>query len=269
MEWMEHPKILHNISSEIDCILAIDENGIPSLNNLINPKNDLLQWFTITGVMFSKSSLEDFINNIKALKNKYWEQGLYNKKRVVFHSRDIRKKIGPFNPKKLDYDAFIDDLNDLFVNSDYTIYSSSIDKFSHVRTYVTPFPVYDLCLEFLLERYCYHLNSNNFSGIIVVESRGDKENKLLLNSACKIITNGNRYKDSSFFTRIKGIYFNPKRTSDKRKSYPQLELADLISYPIHNFVKTNTKNDIFKLIEDKFYNYPKYEGYGMKILPRR
>lgn len=269
MEWSSHPITLHKIGNDIDYILAIDENGIPSLKNLINPKNDLLQWFTITGVMFSKNSFTSFIEDIAIIKNRYWENGLFNNKKVVFHSRDIRKKLGAFNPKIIDYDNFISDINSLIKDNKYNIFSSSIDKFSHVRTYSTPYPVYDLCLEFLLERYCYHLNSNKSNGIIVVESRGKCENKLLLNSACKILENGNRYNNSSFFSRVKGIYFNPKRTLDKKKSFPMLELADLVSYPIHKYIKDKEKNNIFKLIEDKFYNYPNYYGYGLKTFPNK
>lgn len=267
MSWRARPVILNDIKGDVDYILAIDENGIPSLKDLLHPKNDLLQWFTITGVVFTRNNLKSFLENITEIKNKYWENGCFNKKKVVFHSRDIRKKIGPFNPKLINYEQFLEDLKELVTDNEYTIYSSSIDKFAHVRSYITPFPVYDLCLEFLLERYCYKLNSKNKKGIIVVESRGEKENKLLLDTALKIMTYGNRYHESSFFSNIEGIYFNPKRTKDKKLSYPQLELADTVSYFIHNYVKTNNKCNNFLSIESKLYNFPNYNGYGMKIFP--
>ncbi|MCS5500859.1 hypothetical protein NY607_06940 [Lysinibacillus sp. A4] len=269
MPWKSRPAILNNIPGNIDNILAIDENGIPSLKDLLQPKNDLLQWFTITGVVFTREGFKTFIDDITKLKNKYWNNGCFNKKKVVFHSRDIRKKTGAFNPKLINYEHFLEDLKVLISDSDYSIYSSSIDKFSHVRSYINPYPVYDLCLEFLLERYCYELNSGNKNGIIVVESRGEKENKLLLDTALKLITYGNRYHDSSFFSNIKGIYFNPKRTKDKKLSYPQLELADLVSFPIHSYVKNDYKSDEFSAIESKLYNYPNYQGYGMKLFPNK
>lgn len=267
MEWSEQPTILHEISEDIDYILAIDENGIPSMKDLLSPKNDLLQWFTITGVLFSKNDLEKFIADITEIKSKYWENGCFNRKKVVFHSRDIRKKVGPFNPKLIDHSLLSADIMKLISDNQFTLLSSSIDKFAHVRSYVTPYPVYDLCLEFILERFCFRLNQNRKKGIIVVESRGLQENKLLLDSALSIINHGNRYHDSSFFSNINGIYFNPKRTKDKKLSYPQLELADLISYHIHNFIKKDYESEEFSLIEPKFYNYPKYHGYGMKIFP--
>lgn len=267
MSWENRPTILHNIDESVDFIMAIDENGIPSLKNLLRPTNDLLQWFTITGVVFSKENLDVFIKNTTEIKNKHWYNGCFNNKRVVFHSRDIRKKIGAFNPKIIDNNNFLNDLLNLISNNEYTVFSSSIDKFAHVRSYINPYPVYDLCLEFILERFCFKLNSTNKSGIIVVESRGSKENKLLLDTALKIITNGNRYHDSTFFSNIKGIYFNPKRTKDKKLSFPHLELSDLISYHIHNFVKNNKKSSEYLLIEPKLYNYPNFTGYGMKLFP--
>lgn len=269
MTWKVRPTVLQNIDSKTEYILGIDENGIPSLKDLLHPKNDLLQWFTITGVLLSRTDLVNFITEITKIKNKYWKNGYFNKKRVVFHSRDVRKKIGPFNPKIIDYSNFQNDLNTLISESEYTIFSSSIDKFSHVRSYVTPFPVYDLCLEFLLERFCFKLNSCNKNGIIVVESRGDRENQLLLDAALHIIKYGNRYHEPSFFSKIQGIYFNPKRTKNNKLSYPQLELADLVSYPIHTYVKSDVKSKEFLSIEPKIYNYPMYKGYGMKIIPKR
>lgn len=267
MSWRARPIVLNNIDVDIDYILAVDENGIPSLKDLLHPKNDLLQWFTITGVVFTRDNLKTFIEETTKIKNKYWENGCFNKKKVVFHSRDIRKKIGAFNPKLINHEEFLEDLEKLITTNEYRIYSSSIDKFAHVRSYINPYPVYDLCLEFLLERYCFELNSENKKGIIVVESRGERENKLLLDTALKIMTYGNRYHDPSFFSNIKGIYFNPKRTKNKKLSYPQLELADSISYHIHNYVKTNYKSDDFLSIESKLYNFPNYNGYGMKIFP--
>ncbi|WP_342471655.1 DUF3800 domain-containing protein [Metasolibacillus sp. FSL H7-0170] len=267
MAWRIRPTILQDIDNEIDYIMSVDENGIPSLKDLLHPKNDLLQWFTITGVLFTRDNLESFITEIKTLKNKYWQNGYYNKERVVLHSRDIRKRTGPFNPKIIDNEVFEKEVNTLMEESEYAVYSFSIDKFAHVRSYITPYPVYNLCLEFLLERYCFALNDDNKNGIIVVESRGKKENQALLDTALKIISCGNRYHDPSFFSNIKGIYFNPKRTKDKKLSYPQLELADLISYHIHNYVKNNSKSNEYLLIESKIYNFPDYKGYGMKIFP--
>lgn len=266
-EWKERPLILEEWSHDIDCVLAIDENGTTDMKSVLNPINDLLQWFTITGVMLNQENFVAVRNKFVELKRKYWENGLFNGRRVVFHSRDIRKRTGAFNPRIVDYQNFTEELDSLLAEMDYTIYSSSIDKFAHGRQYINPFPVYDLCLEFVLERFCHELRKDRNTGIIVMESRGRKENQILLNTAVNLLDKGNRFYSAHEFSRIKGVYFNPKLTTNKQLSFPQLELADLVSYPIHKFVRSDTKHTNFESIEDKLYNYPSYSGYGMKIFP--
>lgn len=58
-----------------------------------------------------------------------------------------------------------------------------------------------------------------------------------------------------------------KEQKTKKLSFPHLELSDLISYHIHNFVKNNKKSSEYLLIEPKLYNYPNFTGYGMKLFP--
>lgn len=265
--WKNEPLLLKDWPNHIDCILSIDENGITNMKNVIRPPNNLHQWFTTTGVMLNKEDFQHTKSRFVHLKENHWEDGLFNKRRVVLHSRDIRKKIGAFNPRHINYKQFKAELNSLLSELDYTIYTSSIDKFAHARKYVNPYSVYDLCLEFILERFSHELRKDNKSGIILLESRGKKENKLLLSTAVKLLEYGNRFYSPGDFKCIKGIYFNPKRTRDKKLSFIQLELADLVSYPIHKFIRDSEVTDDFTSIASKIYNYPEYFGYGMKLFP--
>lgn len=267
--WRNNPVILSEWPEEVEYIMAIDENGTTDLKNVVQPPNDLHQWFTISGVLFNRKEFALSREAFLALKNLYWKNGLFKNERVVFHSRDIRKKIGPFNPKIINYNAFLDDLNFLISDLDYKIYSSSIDKFAHARQYIHPYPVYDLCLEFVIERFCRELNRKGEKGIIVMESRGRKENKVLLDMAVNLIDNGNNFNDSDFFQCIHSIHFNPKRTHDKKMSFFQLEIADLVSYPIHRYVRSQTAEPDYTNIENKIFNYPDHFGYGMKLFPKK
>lgn len=267
--WEEKPTVLVNWEEDVDYVLAIDENGISNLKGIIDATEDSLQWFTITGVLFNRNSFSQLRDDVTKLKCKYWKNGLFKNKRIVFHSRDIRKKVGPFNPKLIQYNSFRDDLKNLIKKSDYTIFSSSIDKFAHIRQYVSPFPVYDLCLEFILERFSYVLNDQNKTGVIVMEARGPNEDKKLLFRSIKLLKDGNKYHDPKDFQRIQGIYFNPKRTKGKKLSFPQLEIADLISYYIYNSIKLGEKTKEFIDIEKSLYNYPNYIGFGLKVFPKK
>ncbi|MGE7621673.1 hypothetical protein ACQKMD_01100 [Viridibacillus sp. NPDC096237] len=268
-EWKTRPTLLKDWPAEVDYILAIDENGISDLKGVIEAKDDLLQWFTITGVLLNREEFSGFKTKITELKMEFWKDGLFKSKRVVFHSRDIRKKLGPFNPKLIDYDKFLKNLNSIIKEENYTIFSSSIDKFAHIRQYINPYPVYELCLEFILERYSFVLKEKGKKGLIVMESRGLKEDKKLLSTTIKLLDNGNCYHDSDDLKRIQGLYFNPKRTKNRKLSFPQLELADLISYYIYRSIKNESKTNDFVNIENKLYNFPHYKGYGVKVFPKK
>ena len=88
-----------HFNGEYDYMLFIDETGVPTLKNY-NQNN---RWFSMTGVLIAGEDGESIISDMMAIKHKYWENAMFNKQRVVFHSRDYRKKIGAFNPKTIDY----------------------------------------------------------------------------------------------------------------------------------------------------------------------
>ena len=288
--WRSRPTIIDNWPGDIDKIIAIDENGTCDLNSIKKIfKNDSVKllkaykdtskymherWFTITGVVLKKVDFPNFKEEVNAIKYRHWDNGIYDyksgKRRVVFHSREIRRKEGPFNPKVVDYAQLQNDISLMIKSTDFRIYSSSIDKINHVFTYSKPFHVYNLNLNFIIERFCWELNRNNESGIILLESRGKKEDLRILRYLTNLIDNGNNFKSKEHFSGIKGVYFNPKWCLEKNKgkaSYILLELADVVSYPIFKYTKTNNKDKAFLTFEDKIYNYPYYNGYGLKKFP--
>lgn len=115
--WKKYPLSIEYCdlnNSLIDSVISIDETGTPILNN-----RDVL--FTLTGIMIKKEDINLISEKILCLKKKFWEHGQFKDKRVVFHSRDIRKKVGPYNPNIINYNVFIDELYDLI---SYSIYST-------------------------------------------------------------------------------------------------------------------------------------------------
>lgn len=188
MDWKNTPHFLSEITPEMECIFAIDENGTPSMSNLKNNR-----WFSITGILIHR---EDFLlieKNVMYVKKKHWDNGLFEKKRTVFHSREIRKKQGPYNPKLIDYDALLNDIDLLLSEAPIQIYSSHIDKINHLLKYSTPYPVYNLALEYMIERFCFELNILNKKGVLILESRGRKEDKFVLDKLLNLFEKGNRY----------------------------------------------------------------------------
>lgn len=71
---------------------------------------------------------------------------------------------------------------------------------------------------------------------------------------------------SSTFSKIKGVCFNPKwcHTADDKKSYWELELADLCAFPIHKYLAYGTADPAFDVLKSKICGFPNYYGKGLK-----
>lgn len=289
-DWRKRPTLIDEWEENIDFIMAIDENGTTDLEGIRNLFNgnylELLKaryekssymhdrWFTITGTILKRCNFPKFKDKITTIKFAHWEDGLYRyrqgERRVVFHSREIRKREGPFNPKKINYHNFITDITDMISNLDFKIFSASIDKIDHIAKYSNPYHVYSLCLNFIVERFCRYLNNNRSTGILLLESRGKEEDAEVLDYLVKLLDEGNNFHDRTHFSCIKGVYFNPKWCFAKNKakaSYIQLELTDLVSFPIYKYIKTGSKDLAFEALESKLHNYPNFHGYGVKKFP--
>lgn len=280
MGWRNRPKYIEYWPKNTDAIMFIDENGDPSLKNIIKKikkgqeidVNEKI--FTITGCVINKKDFLKVRKDIISLKNKYWQGGKFNYgnnkvKRVCFHSSEIRGRKGPFSHKIIDYHNFITDLTNFMDDLPITIFSSTIDKEKHCKMYTKPFHPYNLCLDFILERFVKYYLGSKQKGIIILEARGKKEDKFVLDHIKRVIDNGTYWVNRLYFKKINGVYFNQKwsKKHDEQLSYFGLECADLCSYPIHKHIKFATKDKPFEILERKIHGYPNYKGCGIKIFP--
>ena len=270
IDWKKSPQSLEVVEIDrIDYILAVDESGT---NHYCDEKN---KWLTLAGVAIDVMDYKDITTDLMKLKKKYWEDGMFYNKRVIFHSRDILKRQKAFCYSGLiDYENFKADLCGFISKLPLNIISSNIDKERLIEKYYTPHNTYNLAVTFMIERYVILLEDKNKTGIIVFESRGNKEDSDLLKFIVNLLSKGNQYISSNKFSkRIIGIFFNKKYTADYLKSYWVLELADICSNAIYNHLKdtngnTFFKSEIFPIIESKFICYPTYIGKGMKTFPK-
>lgn len=114
------------------------------------------------------------------------------------------------------------------------------------------------------------LNRKQKNGIIILESRGRKEDMFVLKRLIEVLDKGNYFHENNHFGRMKGIFFNPKWSArmNNQGTYVLLELADLVSFPIHKYIRTTYKKDkAFETVEKKFSSYPNYNGRGLKEFP--
>lgn len=284
MDWQNRPTSCDYWESNIDYTLFIDENGDSNLKHIIKMRKasrevDLdNRFFTVTGCAINKKDFSYIKKSIAELKLKYWNEGkfLYKDKdgeklkRVCFHSKEIRDEKGPFCNSVIDCKSFKRNLTDFIKNIPITLFSSSIDKYKHYLLHEdNPISPYSLSLVFILERFARFFLNANETGIIILESRGKKEDREILQYILNVICKGTYYVSQSYFNRIKGVYFNPKWcvNANEQSSYFGLEIADICSYPIHKYVKYGTKDSVFEIVEEKLYNYPFHNGYGLKIFP--
>ena len=276
--WRNRPTNIDYISKDIDYLISIDESGSSDLSQVLKAKKTGCEiqnnekHFTITACVIGMDQIETARDMVMSLKNKYWEDALFEykgtPKRICFHSREIRGRREAFNPDFIDYGAFIQDLSQLMADVPMTLYASHIDKMRHVNQYRFPKSPYDLCMNFVLERIVRDIGVGK-SCVIVLESRGKKEDQKLLSQIKQLIDHGNQYNGASMFSNVKGVYFNPKwcHMANDQKSYWELELADLCAYPIQKYFVYGTKDKAFECLLPKISNYPNVYGRGLKSFP--
>ena len=279
-KWYDKPTKLLSIGKDIDYVMCIDENGSSSnltyvLKQISNEKelSEDDKYFTITGCIFTKKQYLDSKKLIKTLKNKYWNNGVFydtklsKEKAVCFHSRDIRKHDNCFNDSIINYYEFMLDLSNTMKDIQCKIISISINLYEYLKKGYTH-NVYNVAFDFLLERYIYE-TENKKKGIIMLEARGKDEDKELLEHISKVInkTGTKQISNRELKSKIRGVYFNPKWNEEYSSTYVGLEITDLFSYPIHKFVKRNTKDKAFLIFEDKIVGYPNYKNKGIKTFP--
>ncbi len=281
IKWYDFPQKIKIWSADIDYVMFIDENGSAGkitdifkkiTNNLPIDEND--KYFTITGCIFERKDYYNAQLEIKKLKEKFWDKGIYydskakKEKYVCLHSREIRRHDGAFNDKLINHDKFTKALTNTLKNINCTIISININLVEYLKKgYLHN--VYETAFDFILERYIY-ATKNNKKGIIMLEARGKLEDKALLKHINDVINNRGRKNITTkeLKEKIKGVYFNPKWNEEYSATYVGLEIADLFSYPIHQAVKYKKDNQAFLVLKEKLDGYPNFLNKGIKIFPK-
>ena len=240
--------------------IFIDESGDHGLKNL-DPN---FPNFALCGVIMSESQYEALKEDFNAIKACFWKD-----KKVIFHSRDIRKcekefKILLDNAVK---EKFYSQLDSALERNYYTIISSVIKKEEYIRKYgKLRTDVYEIALSFIVERSVFYLDSldDKISKLyFIIEERGKKEDAQLKNH----------------FERLKQVgtyYVTPERLNtynfdiafrNKRNNVNGLQLADLAAYPIARYVGDKARaNPAFDIIKPKIYSRDS-KLFGLKEFP--
>jgi len=192
---------------------------------------------------------------------------------VVLHEHEIRKEKGSFKfVDRQQKDRFLVELTRIIDTSNFILISSVIDKTqlceSGYAKDVNENP-YHLALGFCLETLYELIVEKHQAGAlthVVVESRGEKEDKELELEFRRICDRANKWNITLPFE----IVF-----ADKKVDSPGLQLADLVARPIGlSVLRPRQENRAFEVLKRKFFCRggreklgEGFDGLGLKIFP--
>lgn len=240
--------------------LFLDESGDHGLVN-VDPAFPV---FVLCGIILSEQRYQIVSQRMQDIKKRFWGD-----KKVLFHSRDIRKCDKEFqilfnqDIKREFYSA----INDIVASSAYTVIASAINKANHIKQYgKLASDVYEIALSFIVERSIFFLDdlpNKPHQLDIVIEQRGKREDVSLHEHFQKLSSRGTGYVSPE---RIQS-YCQSIAFKSKSDDVSGLQLADLIAYPIARYVLDPKRaNPSFDVLEPKIYTR-KGQRYGLKVFP--
>jgi len=175
--------------------------------------------------------------------------------------------------------AFTVDVLEVINLASFTAIVVVIDKYLLKTKYPSPFHPYHIALDFMLQRYAGFLNHTNRRGDVLAESRGGTEDTRLKNAYQHIYTHGDMQNRSAFYQRA--LTSQEIKLMKKKENVAGLQLADIIAYPLRQFVliehgfadgKTETFGDRIQKAAHAKLNKQLYtgriEGYGTILVPK-
>jgi hypothetical protein len=240
--------------------LFIDESGDHGLVNI----DQSFPVFVLCGILLSEKSYIELDGLMNSIKEEFWDG-----KKVIFHSRDIRKCQKEFQILLDDTikQRFYQLINFMITSSSYNIIAAGIDKEKHIMKYgKLANNVYEIALSFLIERSIIRLDDFTQTDIeleIIIEQRGKKEDSELKEYFNILMQRGTYFVESKRFKKyqIKIDFRN------KQSNINGLQLSDLLAYPIARYVMDKDRaNPSFDILKSKFYT-KNGEIFGLKVFP--
>lgn len=241
-----------------DYIIYVDESGDHSLGSIDRD----YPVFVLDFCIYRKEHYATVVSpKVQAFKFAYFGHDV-----VVLHEHEIRKQKPPFVflQSQTKRATFMEGLNRLIEEAEFTLVAAVIDKARLSRQYVHPSNPYEIALCFCMERaYAFlkdhgqHIRTTH----IVVERRGKREDDELELAFRRIRDGANQWGAMPGFA----IVF-----ADKKTNSAGLQVADLTARPIgRHVINPNQPNRAWDVIEPKFRRSPegKVNGWGLKVFP--
>lgn len=132
---------------------------------------------------------------------------------------------------------------------------------------------------FMLQRYCGYLNHVNRTGDVMAESRGGREDRLLIDSYSRVYDQGVWMTTAQTFQ----LALSSKQLKVKNKSanIAGLQLADLLGHPVRQLIVREAGHPttsprpfaarLLPILESKFNHHlydERVSGYGKVFFPK-
>lgn len=241
-----------------DYVIYVDESGDHTLTAIDRD----YPVFVLDFCIFRKDNYANVVApQVQAFKFAHFGHDI-----VVLHEHEIRKQKPPFVFLKSrdKRDAFMDGLNRLIEQADFTIVAAAIHKERLTQRYAAPGNPYEMALTFCMERAHAFLRDRGqhmLTTHIVVERRGKREDDELELAFRRIRDGANYVGEMPGFEII---------FADKKTNSAGLQLADLTARPIGRHVLDPAQpNRAWDIIEPKLRRSPAgvLRGWGLKVFP--
>lgn len=241
-------------------LLFLDESGDHSL--------DIIDWdypvFVLGGVVIDRGYYRAEVEpRVQDLKKRYVETG------VVLHTTDIIRARNGFEAlvDPTIRTAFLEDLNALMKELDYTVIACAILKRPHKERYGSfAADPYHLSLEILLDRFVRIIGEVEHGGLIFAEQRRPDLDRALQDEWNRLRQQG---CSSATPEQVDGRIVDLSM-KDKRSNLAGLELADLVVSPIGRHVIGKPDRDDWRIVESKLeHGRKRDDGEGLVILPSK
>jgi hypothetical protein len=257
--------------------LYLDESGDHVFNHLEKPSHRFL---CLLGCWFRNPEYLAFHEQVEAFKKEHLPH--HPDDPPVLHREDIVNRRGHFTHLQdaATAQAFDDGLLRLIDGAEFRVVAVVIDKLAlrqkHGDAAAHP---YHLAMGFMLQRYCGFLNHVNRCGDVLAESRGGREDRLLMDSYARVHAQGVWMSPAAVFRHA--LTSKQLKVKNKSANIAGLQLADLLCNPVRQAVLREQglltedpapfATRLMPIVDRKFNRHlsdGRVEGYGKVFFPK-
>ena len=240
-----------------DYIVYVDESGDHSLTFI----DEGYPVFVLSFCIFRKENYAKVVTPaLRMLKFSTFGHDM-----VILHERDIRKKLNIFKMLgKEQREAFLEAINILISETDFTIIATVIDKYKIKKQNSKAMHIYHLAMQLGLEKLYTFLQNHGQENLlthVIFEARGRSEDLALELEFRRVCAGDNCLQQTFPFDIV---------ISDKKTNSEGLQFADMAARPVGlSTFRPNQSNRAIKILEKKFHKNTDGValGHGLHLYP--